>query len=319
MAKKEIILVIGANGQIGKELTIALRNKYGTEEVIATDLLEPNAELLKDGPYLQLNVMNKFAIEDVLISYKVTTVYHLAAVLSVAGEKNVNHTWNINMLGLLNVLDVAKIFELKIFWPSSIAVFGPTSPKQLCPQYTITAPTTLYGITKIAGEQLCNYYHEQYGIDVRSLRFPGLIGHTGKPGDGVTDYAVDIFYQALKTGTYNCFLKQETTLPMMYMPDAIRAAMELMAARSEQVKIRTAYNISSMSFSPKNIAAAIMEHLPDFTVKFIPDFRQKIADSWPTSINHREAANDWGWQPKYDLPAMTADMLQNISNQKLYM
>jgi nucleoside-diphosphate-sugar epimerase len=313
MAKKEIILVIGANGQIGEELTIALRNKYGTEEVIATDLLEPTAELLKDGPYLQLNVMNKFAIEEVLIRFKVTAVYHLAAVLSAAGEKNVNHTWNINMLGLLNVLDVAKIFALKVFWPSSIAVFGPTSPKQLCPQRTVTEPATLYGITKVAGEQLCNYYHEQYGVDVRSLRFPGLIGHTGKPGGGTTDYAVEIFYQALQTGSYTCFLKPETTLPMMYMPDAVRATMELMEARPEQVKIRTAYNLSAMSFSPKNLAAAIAGHLPDFVIKYAPDFRQKIADSWPTSIDHSEAANDWGWQPKYDLEAMTADMLQHLA------
>lgn len=311
---KDIILVIGALGQVGSALTIALRNKYGAAAVIATDVFEPGSNLQQDGPYYRLNVMEKLAIEDVVSKHKVTIVYHLAAVLSAAGEKNPAHTWNVNMSGLLNVLDVAKIFKLKVFWPSSIAVFGPTSPKQLCPQHTVTEPVTLYGITKLAGEQLCCYYHEQYGVDVRSLRFPGLISYTAKPGGGTTDYAVDIFYQALNTGKYSCFLKQETTLPMMYMTDAARAAIELMDAPADRVKIRSAYNISAMSFSPKNLAAAIAVHLPEFMISYAPDSRQKIADSWPMSIAHDEAVMDWGWQPGYDLQAMTADMLRHIGD-----
>jgi len=314
MPKGQVILIIGALGQIGTELSVALRNRYGTDNVIAADLLAPTPGLLKDGPYFQLNVMEKLAIENLVTRNKVTTIYHLAAVLSASGEKNPSHAWNLNMLGLINVLDVAKIFGLKLFWPSSIAVFGPTSPKILCPQHTITEPVTVYGTTKLAGEQLCNYYHEQYGVDVRSLRFPGLISHTAKPGGGTTDYAVDIFYQALEKGSYACFLKAETTLPMMYMPDAVRAAMELMEMPADKIKIRTAYNISAMSFSPKNIAAAITAHLPEFSIRYQPDARQQIADSWPGSIDYTKATNDWGWRPKYDLETMTADMLQHISN-----
>ncbi|WP_214071869.1 NAD-dependent epimerase/dehydratase family protein [Mucilaginibacter sp. dw_454] len=313
MAKNEVILIIGAKGQIGTELTVALRNKYGKDAVIATDLLEPNSSLLKDGPYMMLNVMEKLAIENIVTRYKVTTIYHLAAVLSASGEKKPSHAWSINMLGLMNVLDVAKIFGLKVFWPSSIAVFGPTSPKILCPQHTVTEPTTVYGITKFAGEQLCNYYHEQYGVDVRSLRYPGLISYTAKPGGGTTDYAVDIFHQALEKGNYTCFLKEETTLPMMYMADAVRAALELMEVPADRVKIRTAYNISAMSFSPKNLAAAINKHLPDFIMHYKPDERQKIADSWPRSIEFITATSDWGWQPQYDLHEMVADMLKHIS------
>jgi len=279
----------------------------------------PNPGLLKDGPYFQLNVMEKLAIENLVTRYKVTTIYHLAAVLSASGEKNPSHAWNLNMLGLINVLDVAKIFGLKLFWPSSIAVFGPTSPKILCPQHTITEPTTVYGTTKLAGEQLCNYYHEQYGVDVRSLRLPGLVSYMAKAGGGTTDYAVEIFHHAIREGNYTCFLKAETTLPMMYMPDAVRAAMELMETPSDKVKIRTAYNISAMSFSPKNIAAAIIAHLPEFSIRYQPDARQNIADSWPGSIDYTEATNDWGWRPTYDLPAMTADMLQHISMHPMLM
>lgn len=316
MNKQKVILVIGALGQIGAELTIALRNKYGTDAVIAADLLEVNKDLLHKGPYIQLNVMDKLSIESIVTRNKITEVYHLAAVLSANGEKNASHTWNINMIGLINVLDVAKIFGLKVFWPSSIAVFGPTSPKLLCPQHTVTEPVTVYGITKVAGEHLCNYYHDQYGVEVRSLRLPGLISHSAKPGGGTTDFAVDIFYHALKNGRYQCFLKEETTLPMMYMPDAIRAVLELMDAPAEKIKIRTAYNISGMSFSPKNLAIAISEHLPDFEITYKPDPRQRIADSWPRSIECIEATNDWGWRPKYDIHLLAADMLQNIANQK---
>jgi nucleoside-diphosphate-sugar epimerase len=315
--KNEVILVIGANGQIGTELTVALRKQHGTDAVIAADLLEPTRDLLKNGPYFRLNVMEKVAIENIVTRNKVTIIYHLAAILSANGEKNLSHTWNINMLGLLNVLDVAKIFGLKLFWPSSIAIFGPTSPKLLCPQRTITEPATAYGITKCAGEQLCNYYHEQYGVDVRSLRLPGLVSYTAKPGGGTTDYAVDIFYQALERGTYTCFLKEDTTLPMMYMADAVRAILELVNAPAEKIKIRTSYNISAMSFSPKNLAAAITAHLPDFTIKYQPDIRQRIADSWPRSIEYVEATADWGWQAAYDLEAMTTDMLQHLANRQV--
>jgi nucleoside-diphosphate-sugar epimerase len=257
--------------------------------------------------------IDKIAIEDIVTRNNVTTIYHLAAVLSASGEKNPSHAWNLNMLSLLNVLDVAKIFGVKLFWPSSIAVFGPTSPKQLCPQHTVTEPTTVYGTTKLAGEQLCNYYNEQYGVDVRSLRYPGLVSYTAKPGGGTTDYAVEIFHQAIKEGSYTCFLKAETALPMMYMPDAVRAAMELMETPAVQVRIRTAYNISAMSFSPKNIAAAIKAHLPEFSICYQPDARQKIADSWPGSIDCTPATNDWGWRSIYDLEMMTADMLKHIA------
>jgi len=316
MVNKKVILIIGALGQIGTDLTIALRNRFGTESVIAADLLEVKPDLLKSGPYIRLNVMDKVAIEDVVTRNKVTEIYHLAAVLSANGEKNTSHTWNINIIGLMNVLDVAKIFGLKVFWPSSIAIFGPTSPKLLCPQHTVTEPVTVYGITKVAGEHLCNYYHEQYGVDVRSLRYPGLISYSAKPGGGTTDYAADIFYHALEKGSYNCFLKEETTLPMMYMADAIRAVVELMDAPVEKIRIRTSYNISAMSFSPKNLSAAITKHLPDFHISYKPDARQRIADSWPTTIEYIEATNDWGWRPKYDINLMTADMLQCIANQK---
>lgn len=316
MIKKEVILIIGALGQVGTEMSVALRKKYGTEVVYAADLREYHADLLKDGPYVTLNVMDKLAIEDIVSKHKITTIYHLAAMLSATSEKSPKHIWNINMLGLMNVLDVAKIFSLKVFWPSSIAVFGPNSPKILCPQHTVTEPTTVYGITKFAGELLCNYYHELYGVDVRSLRYPGLISYLTKPGGGTTDYAVDIFHQAIETGRYACFLKEETALPMMYINDAVRAAMELMEIPTERVKIRTSYNISALSFSPQNLAAAIMEHLPDFIINYKPDSRQKIADSWPRSIDYSQASKDWGWNPRYDLEAMTADMLQHISNRK---
>ncbi|BAU54076.1 NAD-dependent epimerase/dehydratase family protein [Mucilaginibacter gotjawali] len=318
MEKKEISLVIGSNGQIGKVLTPELRKRYGEEAVLAADLAACNPEYLKSGPYFQLDVMEKLAIVDLVTRNKITTIYHLGEIPFAGGERSVGNTLNFNISGLVNVLDVAKIFSLKVFWPSSVDVFGPTSPKQSCPQHTIIEPATLYGITKVAGEHLCNYYYEQYGVDVRSLRFPGLISHTGKQGGRTTDYAIEMYYHALKNETYNCFLKKETTLPMMYMPDAIRAILELMDAMPEQVKIRTAYNVSAMSFSPDNLIAAITGYLPGFTVKFTPDYRQRLADRWPASIDHKEAVNDWGWQPKYDLKAMTEDVLYIIGQKNTY-
>lgn len=311
--KKDKILVIGACGQIGVELTLALRTIYGVENVIAADLREPNQLLQGSGPYISLDVMNKEALWELIVDNGITQVYHLAALLSATGEKNPQFAWNLNMQGLLNVLEIAKKEKLsKIFWPSSIAVFGSTSPKQNCPQQTIIEPTTVYGISKHAGEFWCNYFFMQYGVDVRSLRYPGLISYKSEPGGGTTDYAVEIFHHALKNKYYECFLKEDTYLPMMYMPDAIRATLELMEAPAEKIKVRTSYNISSMSFSPKEISLEIKKHIPDFSITYKPDYRQTIADSWPQSIDDSTARNDWGWEEKYDLATMTNDMLKNL-------
>ncbi len=311
--KKDKILVIGACGQIGVELTLALRTIYGVENVIAADLREPNQLLQGSGPYISLDVMNKEALWELIVDNGITQVYHLAALLSATGEKNPQFAWNLNMQGLLNVLEIAKKEKLsKIFWPSSIAVFGPTSPKQNCPQQTIIEPTTVYGISKHAGEFWCNYFFMQYGVDVRSLRYPGLISYKSEPGGGTTDYAVEIFHHALKHKSYECFLKEDTYLPMMYMPDAIRATLELMEAPAEKIKVRTSYNISSMSFSPKEISLEIKKHIPDFSISYKHDYRQPIADSWPQSIDDSTARNDWGWEEKYDLATMTNDMLKNL-------
>lgn len=318
MAKKIVTLVIGALGQIGTDLTAALRKKHGSETVIAADLLDSKPELCKNGPYLRLDVMDKLAIEDVISRNKVTVVYHLAAILSAAGERNPSHTWTINMLGLINVLDVAKIFELQVFWPSSIAVFGPSSPKVFCPQNAPMEPATIYGITKVAGEQLCKHYHDQYGVDIRSVRFPGLIGYCAKPSGGTTDYAVDIFQQAVTKGHCTCFLKAKTRLPMMYMLDAVRAIVELMETPAERLKIRKSYNLSAMSFSPEELYQEIKSHLPDFTIFYHHDTRQVIADSWPESIDYKDAIIDWGWQPEYDLKTMTADIFKNIKRRFNY-
>jgi len=248
-----------------------------------------------------------------VIRQNVTQVYLLAAILSATGEKNPGLAWNLNMQGLLNVLDIAREEKLhKVYWPSSIAVFGPTSPKKDCPQQTIIEPTTVYGISKYAGEFWCNYFHQRFGVDVRSLRYPGLISYKSAPGGGTTDYAVEIFHEALEENKYTCFLKEDTYLPMMYMPDAIRATIELMETPANRIDIRTSYNISGMSFSPAEIAAEIKKYKPDFTISYEPDYRQKIADSWPQSIDDSKARNDWGWKPEYDLAKMTRDMLENL-------
>lgn len=312
---KEKILVIGASGQIGVELTMALRKHYGNNQVIASDLREENPLLKGTGPYVSLDVMNKEMLHVQVIRQNITQIYLLAAILSATGEKNPGLAWHLNMQGLLNVLDIAREEKLrKVYWPSSIAVFGPTSPKQHCPQQTIIEPTTVYGISKYAGEFWCNYYFQRYGLDVRSLRYPGLISYKSEPGGGTTDYAVEIYHEALEEKKYQCFLKEDTYLPMMYMPDAIRATLELMEAPAEKISIRTSYNISGMSFSPKEIASEIQQHLPDFTMSYQPDYRQHIADSWPQSIDDSVASNDWGWKPKYDLAKMTADMFQNLKS-----
>ncbi|MFZ1263362.1 MAG: NAD-dependent epimerase/dehydratase family protein [Chitinophagaceae bacterium] len=310
---KDKILVIGASGQIGVELTLALRKIYGASNVLASDLREQNDLLKGTGPYVSMDVMNKEMLHVQVIRQGITQVYHLAAILSATGEKNPNLAWNLNMTGLLNVLDIAREEKLqKIYWPSSIAVFGPSSPKQNCPQQTIIEPATVYGISKYAGEFWCNYFHHRYGVDVRSIRYPGLISYKSAPGGGTTDYAVEIYHEALEEKNYECFLKKDTYLPMMYMPDAIRATIELMEAPADKISIRTSYNVSGMSFSPENIATEIKKHIPDFSISYKPDYRQTIAEGWPQSIDDSVARKDWGWKEEYDLAGMTKDMLKNL-------
>lgn len=311
--KKEKILVIGASGQIGVELTLALRKIYGGANVVASDLREENELLKGSGPYVSLDVMNKEMLHVQIIRQNITQVYLLAAILSATGEKNPPLAWHLNMQSLLNVLDIAKEENLnKVYWPSSIAVFGPTSPKVDCPQHTIIEPTTVYGISKYAGEFWCNYFHQRYGVDVRSLRYPGLISYKSSPGGGTTDYAVEIFHAAKEKKQYTSFLREDTHLPMMYMPDAIRATIELMEAPAEKIKVRTSYNLAGMSFSPAEIGNEIRKHIPGFQLDFKPDYRQQIADSWPKSIDDSRAKEDWGWKPEFDLARMTADMLDNL-------
>ncbi len=310
---KEKILVIGASGQIGVELTLALRKIYGNSNVIASDLREQNPLLQGTGPYVSLDVMNKEMLHVQVIRQNITQIYLLAAILSATGEKNPNLAWSLNMQSLLNVLDIAREEKLtKVYWPSSIAVFGPTSPKQNCPQQTIIEPTTVYGISKYAGEFWCNYYHLKYGVDVRSIRYPGLISYKSAPGGGTTDYAVEIYYAAKEFENYTAFLNEDTYLPMMYMPDAIAATLQIMEAPKDAIKIRTSYNIASMSFSPKEIAAEIKKHIPNFSINYVPDYRQQIANSWPQSIDDTEARNHWGWQHQYNLATMTKEMLDNV-------
>jgi nucleoside-diphosphate-sugar epimerase len=313
---KDRILIIGASGQIGVELTLSLRKIYGNNNVVASDLREENELLKGTGPYVQLDVTNKEMLHVQVIRQNITQIYLLAAILSATGEKNPNLAWNLNMTGLLNVLEVAREENIdKVYWPSSIAVFGPTSPKINCPQRTVIEPTTVYGISKYAGEFWCNYYHHRYGIDVRSLRYPGLISYKSAPGGGTTDYAVEIFHEAITKKSYQCFLKEDTYLPMMYMPDAIRATIELMEAPQEKIKIRTSYNLSAISFSPKEIAEEIKKHIPDFKMQYAPDYRQEIANSWPQSIDDTEAREDWGWKHEYGLSEMTEEMLKNLKLQ----
>lgn len=311
--QKEKILVIGASGQIGVELTLALRKIYGNVNVVASDLREENDLLKGTGPYVSLDIMNKEMLHVQVIRQNITQIYLLAAILSATGEKNPNLAWNLNMQGLLNVLDIAKEEHLhKVYWPSSIAVFGPTSPKINCPQQTIIEPTTVYGISKYAGEFWCNYYHYRYGVDVRSIRYPGLISYKSAPGGGTTDYAIEIFHEALEEKKYESFLEKDTYLPMMYMPDAIRGTIQLMEAPADKISVRTSYNLSSMSFSPEQLSEQIKIFIPDFSITYKPDYRQAIANSWPQSIDDSTARNDWGWKPEYDLKKMTEDMMENL-------
>ena len=310
---KDKILVIGASGQIGVELTLALRKMYGSANVVASDLREENPLLHGTGPYVSLDVMNKEMLHVQVIRQGFTQIYLLAAILSATGEKNPGLAWHLNMQGLLNVLDIAREEKLaKIYWPSSIAVFGPTSPKKDCPQKTIIEPSTVYGISKYAGEFWCNYYFNKYGVDVRSLRYPGLISYKSAPGGGTTDYAVEIFHEALQEQAYTSFLEKDTYLPMMYMPDAIRATIELMEAPAEKIKTRTSYNLSAMSFSPEEIGAEIKKHIPQFKMNYAPDYRQTIANSWPQSIDDSVPRQEWVWKHEFDLAEMTKDMLENL-------
>ena len=311
--RNEKILVVGACGQIGVELTLQLRKMYGEAAVIASDLREEHPLLKGSGPYISLDIMNKETLHVLVLRYNITQVYLLAAILSATGEKNPLLAWHINMRSLLNVLDVAKEENLhKVYWPSSIAVFGPSTPKIDTAQHTIIEPSTIYGISKFAGELWCDYYYHRYNVDIRSLRYPGLISYKSQPGGGTTDYAIEIFHDAINKKTYNSFLKEDTYLPMMYMPDAIRATIDLMHADADKLTIRSSYNLHGMSFSPKEIANEIKKHIPDFTITYEPDSRQQIADSWPQSIDDAAAQKDWGWKPEYDLSRMTEDMLKNI-------
>ena len=307
------ILIIGACGQIGTELTQKLRSIHGTENVIASDIRKLNVPVVNEGPFEVINALDFNQIEALLEKYEITDVYMMAALLSATAEKNPAFAWDLNMNSLFHVLNLAKAGKIKkLFWPSSIAVFGPTTPKQQTPQFTIAEPTTVYGISKQAGERWCEYYHNIFGVDVRSIRYPGLISYTTLPGGGTTDYAVDIYHKALSDGTYECFLKEETTMPMMYMDDAIRATIEIMEAPAEKIKIRSSYNLAAISFDPKEIAEEIKKHIPDFTITYEPDFRQKIADSWPASIDDSRAREDWGWKHDFDLAEMTNIMLENL-------
>jgi nucleoside-diphosphate-sugar epimerase len=307
----EKVLIIGAGGQIGVELTAELSKIYGHKNVIPSDLKEPS--VATENPFEKLDALDGKALFEIVKKHGITHVYHLAAMLSATGEQNPMFAWKLNMESLFHVLDLGKEKHIKqIYWPSSIAVFGPTTPQENTPQYTVMEPSTIYGISKQAGERWCEWYFKKHGVDTRSIRYPGLIGWKSAPGGGTTDYAVHIFHEALKNGSYESFLSENTALPMMHMEDAIRATLEIMHAPAENIKIRGAYNLAGISFSPKQIAEEIKKHIPDFTISYKPDFRQAIADSWPKSINDAEAQKDWGWNIHYDLPKLVENMLVNL-------
>jgi nucleoside-diphosphate-sugar epimerase len=311
----ERILIIGANGQIGSELVEALAQQHGAANVIASDISDTN--LYNAARYVKLNVLDKEALERIVAAENITQVYQLAAMLSATGEKAPLKAWTLNMDGLLNILEIARERKeagkpMKIFWPSSIAAFGPNTPSINTPQYTVMDPSTIYGISKLAGERLCEYYFSKYGVDVRSIRYPGIISFKSPPGGGTTDYAIAIFHSALRGERYDCFLGPETTLPMIYMPDAIRATIELMDAPAEQVKIRSSYNVAGVSFNPRELAEAITRARPEFRIAYTPDSRQAIADSWPKSLDDSSATADWGWKARIGVEEMVADMLANI-------
>lgn len=311
--ERDKILVTGAAGQIGSELTLALRRRYGGENVIASDIKAPDETLRDSGPFERLDVTRREELEEVVGHHKVEVVYHLAAILSAAGEERPQLAWEVNIGGLYNVLEIARKWGLRrIFWPSSIAVFGPATPKEAAPQETVLCPTTIYGVTKVTGELLGDYYFRRFGLDVRGVRYPGIISSETLPGGGTTDYAVEIFHEAVKHKRYTCFVREDTVLPMMYMPDAIRAAIELMEAPLSHLKHHTNFNVAAMSFSAGELAAEIKKHIPEFVCEFAPDFRQEIAASWPRTVDDSAAREEWGWQPRWDLAAMVKDMLERL-------
>jgi len=310
------ILIIGACGQIGTELTTKLREIHGADNVIASDINTRKLELVNSGPFEIIDAKNFNAIKDCCKNHNIDTIYLMAALLSATGEKYPMEAWDLNMNSLFHILNLAKGGTIKkIFWPSSIAVFGPSTPRENTPQHTICEPTTVYGITKQVGERWCEYYHNKYDVDVRSIRYPGIISHKAMPGGGTTDYAVEIYHEALKKGKYECFLSENTNLPMMFMDDAIKATIDLMSAPPENLSIRSSYNLAAISFSPKNIFESIKKQLPEFSITYKPDFRQAIADSWPSSIDDSVARKDWNWQESYNLEAMTIEMLTELKKK----
>jgi nucleoside-diphosphate-sugar epimerase len=313
---KDVILIIGSSGQIGTELAMELRKMYGNNNVVASDIRPSTDEVMNSGPFEELDILNKKRLREIVQQHKITQVYLLAALLSATAEKNIELGWRLNIRSHSHVLDLAKDGLIKkIFWPSSIAVFGPTTPQENTPQYTVMEPSTVYGISKQTGERWNEYYFNKFGVDVRSLRYPGLVSWKSAPGGGTTDYAVNIFHEAIQYGKYESFLSENTALPMMYMPDAIRATIELMEAPAEKVKIRSSYNLAGVSFTPKQIAVEVSKHIPNFEISYKPDFRQEIADSWPSSIDDIFAQKDWGWKAKYNLQTMTMDMMENLKRQ----
>lgn len=309
----EKILITGSSGQIGTELIVALAKKYGEENIVSLDIKQP-ANVC--GVFKPIDCTNREEVEAFVVENKVTQIYHLACILSAAGEKIPYKTWEVNMQTLKNVLEIAKAHNIRIFWPSSIAVFGPTTPRESTPQDTIMTPTTMYGITKLAGELLCKYYHDKFGLDIRSVRYPGLISWKQEPGGGTTDYAVDIFYQGLQTGKFESFVSAETTLPMMYMDDAIRATIDLMDTDLNNLTVHTSYNLTGISFSTAELVSEVKKHLPDLEVTYAPDKRQKIADSWPMSIDDSVARRDWGWRHEFGLPELVAEMLTQLKTHQ---
>ena len=313
---KEKILIIGASGQLGTELVEALRNIYGASSVVASDIRKSDNPVFETGPFETLDILDLVKWKDILQRHQPTQVYHLAALLSATAEQNPEFAWKLNMQGLFHVLDAAREEGSsigRVYWPSSIAAFGPNTPRFDTPQYGPMDPTTVYGISKYAGELYIQYYFQRYGVDTRSLRYPGLIGHKSDPGGGTTDYAVGIYHDALKGEVHDCFLKEGTILPMLYMPDAVKATLDVMHADPEKIKMRMSYNLAGMSFAPEEIADSIKEHIPDFQIAYNPDYRQAIADTWPAVIDDTLARKHWGWKPEYDLAAMTKDMLENIA------
>ena len=320
----ERILVTGAVGQIGSELTLELRRRYGAENVVATGhRKKPGADLCDSGPFEFIDVTRRETLDAVVEKYHIDTIYHMAAILSAVGEQKPHLAWDVNINGLRNVLDIARDQELvRVFCPSSIAVFGPETPRNNTPQETILRPTTMYGVSKVAGELLCEYYAARFGVDVRGVRYPGIISSETLPGGGTTDYAVAIYYEAIKHQKYTCFVRENTVLPMMYMPDCIKATIDLMEADFESLEHHGDFNVGSMSFSVGELAAAIQKHIPEFKVSYEPDFRQEIADSWPQSLDDSAARDEWGWKPSYGIEEMTKDMLEKLGKRhaegKLY-